>query len=253
MTDDASPEPGPGTLRTGPRGLPAVTFRWWEAIVAYLFGNLFVGVLIFSAFGATRPGAAPIREVLGALVVDVAFVATLWLWFRNVHPGSWSAIGPRARGVSIAAGVGAGLAVYAVAWGVAAGLQWLFERATGRPVEPPEQMPAGLSDAGTLLFVLVAVVFAPVVEELFFRGVLYRSIRDRYGIVLGVLCSSLLFGLVHAQPGPLETSLLLQAVMVVTGAALAMIYELGGTLYASIAAHAAFNVVGVIVILAERP
>ncbi len=244
----------PATDRaTGPRGLPAVTFRWWEALLAYVFGNLLLGGLAFAAMGASRADAAPIREVTGVIALDLVFLVSLVVWLRNVHPGSWAAIGIRWRARTAAAGAVLGMALYAAAaGGLAFGLQWIYERVLGHPVQAPEQMPQGLSDAGTVVFVLLAVVLAPVVEEVFFRGILYRSIRDRYGVVAGLAGSSVVFGIVHFQPGPVADAVLLQSVMVFTGVGLALIYERAGNLLASIAAHAAFNAIGVTLILQAR-
>ncbi len=52
------------------------------------------------------------------------------------------------------------------------------------------------------MLVLVAVVFAPLVEELFFRGLLLRSLQRRVGTGRAVALSSVLFGLAHPQPLP---------------------------------------------------
>ncbi|MEX0984438.1 MAG: type II CAAX endopeptidase family protein [Actinomycetota bacterium] len=244
----------PATDRaTGPRGLPAVTFRWWEALLAYVIGSLFLGGLAFAAMGASRADAAPIREVAGVIALDIVFLVSLMVWLRNVHPGSWAAIGIRWRARTAAVGVVFGAILYAVAAGALAfGLQWIYEQVVGHPVQAPEQMPQGLGDAGTVAFVILAVALAPVVEEVFFRGVLYRSIRDRFGVAAGLVGSSVVFGVVHVQPGPVADAVLLQSVMVFTGVGLALIYERAGNLLASIAAHAAFNAIGVTLILQAR-
>ena len=179
------PEAGirePTTVGTGPRGLPAVTFQWWEAMLAYIVGNLLLGGLAYAATGAGE-GAPPERLVVGAVALDLVFLGSLVVWLRNVHPGSWAAIGLAWRTRAVAAGAALGALVYPVAVGGAGlVLQWLYERVAGHPVEAPEQMPGGLSDGGTILFVVLAVGIAPVIEELFFRGIFYRSLRDRYGI-----------------------------------------------------------------------
>jgi membrane protease YdiL (CAAX protease family) len=188
--------------------------------------------------------------VLGALALDAVFLGSLFVWLRNVHPGSLRAIGVRWRLRVAAAGAGLGIVLYGVAAGALAfGLQWLYERMSGTPVEAPDQMPGGLTTAGTVAFVVLAVAVAPVVEEVYFRGILYRSLRDRYGLVAGLVGSSLLFGLVHYQRGSLADALFLQTVMVITGVGFALIYERAGNLVASIAAHAAFNAIGVTLIL----
>ncbi len=46
------------------------------------------------------------------------------------------------------------------------------------------------------IIVITSVILAPVVEELFFRGVIFRSL-SRYNVVLGMIVSSLVFGFIH--------------------------------------------------------
>jgi CAAX protease family protein len=236
----------------GPGGLPAVPFRWWEALLVYLLGNLFLGGLAYALVGA-REGAAPERIVVGAVVLDLVFLGSMLLWLRTVHSTAIRAIGLRWRMRTALLGVAAGLGLYlltAVILGEI--LQRIYTRSVGHPVEAPDQMPGGLHGPGLVLFVILAVVIAPIVEEFYFRGILYRSLRDPYGVAAGIVGSALLFGLVHYQPGPLADAVLLQSVMVVTGVGLAVIYERAGNLVANIAAHMAFNVVGVTLILRAR-
>jgi uncharacterized protein len=46
-------------------------------------------------------------------------------------------------------------------------------------------------------FFIVAVVFAPLVEEIFFRGFLFQGFRERYGWVKAMLLSSAIFAIAH--------------------------------------------------------
>ncbi len=97
---------------------------------------------------------------------------------------------------------------------------------------------------------LLAVVVAPISEEFFFRGVLFRTVRDRHGFWPAALASAIPFGLVHYVPAPAIDALLLQVTMVFTGLGLAWIYDRRGTIVAPVAAHMVFNIVGVVTILA---
>jgi len=95
-------------------------------------------------------------------------------------------------------------------------------------------------------------VIAPIHEELFFRGILFRSLADRYGFVIGAVGSGLAFGLIHYVPAAWYDSVLLMGVMVVTGVALSWFYDRRGNIVASIVAHATFNVIGLTLIFALR-
>jgi membrane protease YdiL (CAAX protease family) len=81
---------------------------------------------------------------------------------------------------------------------------------------------------------------------------LFRSVRDRHGFWIGAIVSGLLFGAAHYIPAAWQDTVLLQSIMVFTGVALAWIYERRGNLVANVAAHMAFNAVGVALILWSR-
>ena len=95
-------------------------------------------------------------------------------------------------------------------------------------------LPAGPLWAAS--FVTMAVVAAPVAEELLFRGWLYTALRGRIGVRAGILLSSVLFALAHWE----KTHIYALAVFPV-GLALGFIRERTGSLRASMAAHAAYN------------
>lgn len=58
-----------------------------------------------------------------------------------------------------------------------------------------------VSLATFVIFAIVAVVGAPIVEELVFRGVLQRSLAARYGYGWAIPVQAALFGLYHVTPG----------------------------------------------------
>jgi hypothetical protein len=243
------PPPVPvAPARTGPGGLPAVTFRWWEAILAFILGNLLLGGLAYAAIAGTSDGGG--RVVLGAIALDLVFLGSLVLWLSKAHPGSWTAIGIRATWRALATGAGAGVLLYGVvAFAVGSAVIWILERLSSAPVEAPAQVPDDLSAAGSVGAIVLAVILAPMTEEVFFRGILYRSVRDRAGVVVGVAVSSLLFGAVHLVPADGASVWVLPLVMTVTGAALALLYERSANLVVPVAAHVAFNAIGITLIL----
>lgn len=84
------------------------------------------------------------------------------------------------------------------------------------------------------LLVALGSVLVPVGEELIFRGVVYSWLR-RWGAVLAVSASSLLFGLLH---GPHPVFLAHAALM---GVLLALLYEGSGSLWPGVLAHGLHN------------
>jgi len=87
-----------------------------------------------------------------------------------------------------------------------------------------------------VLFVLLAAVFAPIAEELLFRGWLYTSLRASFGEVAAMLLVSALFALAHW-----ETTHLYALAVFPVGLGLAWIRERTGSVKASICVHGFYN------------
>jgi membrane protease YdiL (CAAX protease family) len=76
-------------------------------------------------------------------------------------------------------------------------------------------------------------VSAPVVEEIFFRGLLYRSLRNRLSVLPAALIAGVMFGLVHITSYPLDTL----PVKAAFGVIACLLYERTGSLLPGIALH----------------
>lgn len=92
---------------------------------------------------------------------------------------------------------------------------------------------------GVAMFVLVAVVLAPLFEEILFRGFLFRGLANSFGWVWGAVISAAVFGAAHLQ---LDVFLPLAAL----GFVLAWAYHHTGSLWTNITMHAVFNTVAVL-------
>jgi hypothetical protein len=84
--------------------------------------------------------------------------------------------------VLLAAGV-----LFLVAWSVV----------LGTPFLRVAQGPFYLTPIKGIVFFINACLISPVAEELFFRGILYRGIRERQGVWVSIGVISLLFALIH--------------------------------------------------------
>lgn len=114
---------------------------------------------------------------------------------------------------------------------------------TDKVGETAERMSERADDPVAVAFlVLVVVVGAPIVEELFYRGLWFRSMERRFDTTAAVIGTSLLFGAIHFQPYDLLPLALfgLLAVLLVTRT---------GRLGPAIWAHVAFNLTAVISLL----
>jgi membrane protease YdiL (CAAX protease family) len=94
-----------------------------------------------------------------------------------------------------------------------------------------------------LLALLVTAVAAPVCEESFFRGMLFRLLRARVRLWAAVLISAAAFGLAHASP---SVSWALLPTFMVMGIVLALVYERTGWLTNSILLHGLSNAIATV-------
>jgi membrane protease YdiL (CAAX protease family) len=76
-------------------------------------------------------------------------------------------------------------------------------------------------------------LMVPFAEELFFRGMIYRYLRDKWGVWWAVPVSALIFGLFHVEPS-------IAVGASVAGVILALSYEYTQSLWVSVLIHA-FN------------
>jgi membrane protease YdiL (CAAX protease family) len=105
-------------------------------------------------------------------------------------------------------------------------------------------------DAVTIaLFVIGAVILAPIVEELLFRGVLLRALLRRVRPVTAVLTSAVIFALVHYLGDP--NTLPFLPALTGLGVVLAVVALRSGDLSTSIFIHAGFNLTTTILFLAS--
>jgi membrane protease YdiL (CAAX protease family) len=231
---------------------PKATWRWWEALGVYLLVFFIAGFAVIPVFQLIDP--EDLAAIVASLVASLVIVAGLVIWLQRTQPGWPAVMGPPERWASeIRAGVVWALVLYpAVVFVVGSVVNLLLRAISGEIVRAPEQIPQHLSSFGIAVTLLYGTVVAPLGEEFFFRGVLFRSIRDRHGFWAGALGSSVVFGLIHYMPGPGLNAILLMTVMVFTGIGLAWIYERRGTIVAPMAAHVTFNVIGVTLIYALR-
>jgi hypothetical protein len=112
--------------------------------------------------------------------------------------------------------------------------------------EPAEQLTSKAegSTLGAMLLVLVVVIGAPIIEEIFFRGLTLRSIDKRFGMIAAILGSSLIFGVFHFQP-------LQFPALFMFGLVAAYLVRATDRLGPAIWAHVAFNGITVFALLCD--
>ena len=172
--------------------------------------GIVLSLALYAAFSLSVLGAARLR---GGARGWRALVA-----WRRWHPFRGSALVWGLLALTLVYSFGANLA-----------LEWLYPAS-----KDWVQLPGGRLWAA--LFVVLAVVAAPITEELFFRGWFYTGLRSRVGAIATIAVTSILFALAHWE----KTHLYALAVLPV-GVALGLIRERTGSIGASMAFHAGYN------------
>lgn len=103
-------------------------------------------------------------------------------------------------------------------------------------------MENAFSGVGILVIFIVAVVGAPIVEELLFRGVLFEEIRDECSLKMTIFLTALVFGIYHFNIIQTPNTFFM-------GIVLAYVYYKTGTIRAPIIIHATNNILATIPII----
>ncbi|WP_332848611.1 CPBP family intramembrane glutamic endopeptidase [Massilia sp. S19_KUP03_FR1] len=228
----------------------------WRPVLAAsqaLLLVVFLAVLFAAMRGAGMLGPAALRWMLPASFVMMALLPWLLLTpdgRRAIglrRPASWLMLAP-----TMLAGAGAALACGAL------GLL-LFGHSPDHWFVTVAASYRGMMDTNTFstlmlhgVFTLPALLFSPIGEEIFFRGILQRALEERFSTRLSTAQECAAFGLVHLlhhglfsdasgwSMRPLSGALWVVA-MFLTAGLFAAIRHRSGSLFPAMAAHAAFN------------
>jgi len=85
-----------------------------------------------------------------------------------------------------------------------------------------------------------AAIISPIYEEIFYRGFLYRFFSSRYGVLSGMIISSIIFTVVHI---PTFNTL---PVNFASGLIFSWVYQKTGSVIPSILIHGIFNGIAVV-------
>jgi uncharacterized protein len=206
---------------------PTARSRQWPARFALAaYAGTFAGVVVLACVFYFGFGVH-LRVGVGVLMVDAVLLSSLVPLSRK-HGVSHADLGLR----TVPARRVIGLGVLAFVIYVMIAVLWVIV------VNPREGADALAnvtheSTVNVVLTVFAVAVSAPVVEEVFFRGLLYRSLRNRLSVLPAVLIAGSMFGLVHITSYPLDTL----PVKAAFGVIACLLYERTGSLLPGIALH----------------
>ncbi len=107
------------------------------------------------------------------------------------------------------------------------------------PVVPLALRPLLQTPTALLVFGLSACVFAPIAEEVFFRGLLYPALAHRLGVALAIATTAFVFGLSHAATYGVDLFPILMTI--ISGYALTLLRAFTGSTATSIVMHITLN------------
>lgn len=221
------------------RGDPWPPWGLTPPVVGFVAGLVLAVVLgsaAFTATGSTESLATLAGSLIGLWLgyLGAAFMATR----QPLTAAAPAELRLRARPIDLATGVAAGLVTSIVVVRVVYAILVLVGLVDTADLEalsdPAERVSSLATGAGwAVLFVLVG-IGAPVVEEIFYRGLLQPVLIQRLGPAPGIAVAALLFGAAHQQP-------LQFPALAVFGAILGWLAWRSGRLGPSIVAHVTFN------------
>jgi uncharacterized protein len=232
------PPPEPPELPAGAVRFPR--WPWWYGPAAMGIG--FIATLI--AVGlvgaiALAAGTEDIDEANGFLQIatviqELIFVGVAVLFASRVErPRPWHFGLSRTRLWPTVGWAALGFVAY-----------WVFAITYGAIVQPDAEQETleslGTEDS-TLWLVgagLLVIAAAPVAEELFFRGFMYRALRTRLPVVAAALIDGAIFGAIHFENADMAVIL---PVLAMLGVIFCLIYEKTGSLFATIGLHSLNN------------
>jgi membrane protease YdiL (CAAX protease family) len=226
-----------------PVGEPQPNWRPWFAFAGFagsLICTLVAVAIILAIAGVGEGEDSPAVTVVATLVQGVFFVGAALVLARAVAPPKPWHFGLRRAPL-----------LKTIGWAVLGMLAFYVLTATYAAIVDPQAEQdvtdkLGAED-GTLGLVaagLMVMVVAPFVEEIFFRGVLYRHLRDATrargaaaSILISAAISGIVFGAVHPQ------GLLAAPLLAAVAWPLVHAREWRDSLVAPMAAHAAHNAI----------
>lgn len=188
-----------GTRRKRKRRPPPPSSAW---TVRYALAALIV-VLVVGAAEAllvsllVKPGAA--RTGIAGILLDLTLLAALVPLYRR------RAFGRRELGLrSASAGASVGWVLLALIVVAITNVIWL-QGVLGLKAADSLGITLRGSTLGLVLAGIYVAVLAPVTEEIFFRGLLYRALRNRFSVPAAALVAGTVFALVHGLSYPFDT------------------------------------------------
>ena len=244
--------PLPGSNVGAPSAKPHSYFRdvpwlWRDVLMA------FAPQLVITAAARLQPVA--VGRVIAGHWVPLLLLQQLWMvgytiWAARRRSGMLPAFSPwRVWSARSPLATAHGSRQAFILMVVAASVVASVDRKAATSAEGWMPYVGAASRAQLVGFMVIALIGAPIAEELCFRGLLYNKLRQKLPGFVAVLVQAALFGLSHS---PLGITLVYATSAV--GLAFGLVYQWRKTLLAPILMHSSVNAMGTALLLASmRP
>ena len=239
---DAAPsprrDPSATSLTLGDGFRPNTIFSGFGWAVAAFLSLQLLGVgalLIVNSDPSDK--AETLTALIVTLIVDVVALALVPIFVLGGYYRSLPALGLRRPTMGAVGWAVTGLGLAYVTLGIYAIFVDLINVDALEPVSTINDDVIYEHIHLVVLTGILAVIVAPVTEEIFYRGFLVGGLARRWGVPAGIVLSSALFSVVHLDVGSLIP-------FAIIGIIFASIYVRSGHLSAAIYAHFLFNLIG---------
>lgn len=234
-------EPDPVVQRSP--GVPALGV----ALVSFALGAAFSYAVLLLLRATGKPGGLAAELILSELALWIPLLAAcIWVTRRRGSGSLVSDFSLRWRPLDIGLGFAGSIAARSTE-SIAILPIAVFLPHFRSPDESVFQMFTTGAYGWTVL-ILVVCVGAPLIEELFFRGLIQTRLVGRFGPIFGIGATSVLFGAAHliGWVGPL--TLVYALAIAGAGVALGTVRHITGRLGTSMMSHSLFNAQALLVL-----
>ena len=224
-------------------GLREVTQAIGLAVALYIFMGIAVAVAVLAIAGEVEGTPLVTGGLVGILFFDAALLGIAYLFSVQKFRLPWSVLGFR----SLRADFLWVPPVTAVVAHVAIVIYSAVVTAAGADALAPQQELEDLFETRAILPLtgVATVLAAPVAEETFFRGFIFRGLIGRLNVWGAALVSGLLFGAAHISSAD-SAGLIIPFGAI--GILFAWVYYRTGSLWAPMSAHFLFNLISFVVL-----
>ena len=198
-----------------------------------LYPVALTGVILLELILAFLLSLTELNAIMVTLVVDLVFAIGAGIWYR-LHQSE------------VRPSVSTKQFLFFLAIQVPI---WLMSQVTATYIislDSDAYFSESLANAPVLLYLLLTLCIAPITEELLFRGLWYKHLRDAFGVFPAAIVSALVFSVLHGNLPQMY-------VTVVMGLFYALCMELTDRIWIVMILHAVANMMDALAVLIRIP